>query len=156
MCANYKPVGGVESAVLYPADAVVTALFSNEGCEVSFTGTPLEVALIEDKSLYEECAEYEYGVAKISHQLHLVADREDAKSWLEADFLEQASIDGVVALLSLCDGRKLLVGYSAQFGNEQPLRLKTVTTSSGTMLRERPTVALQLTSFDTTFSQSIL
>ena len=52
MVATYKPVGGVESVALYPADAVVTALFSSDGCEVELSGIPIEVPLLEDCSQY--------------------------------------------------------------------------------------------------------
>ena len=61
MATSYKPVGGVESCTLYPADAVVTALFSSEGCEVELSGTPMEVELLEDKSNYEEMIYEGYG-----------------------------------------------------------------------------------------------
>ena len=71
----YKPVGGVESVVLYPADAVQTALFSSEGCSATLLGEELEVALLDDGSYYEERAESVDGITKIAHRLHLVADR---------------------------------------------------------------------------------
>ena len=57
--SNYKPIGGVESVALYPAEAVVKALFSSEGCEVEFSSMPLEVALIDDASHYEEISRLE-------------------------------------------------------------------------------------------------
>lgn len=153
---NYKPVGGVESAALYPTDAVVTALFSSEGCEVELSGAPIEVALLEDASTYEESAHLEQGATSVSHRLRLVAMRNDADKWLDCDFIERASFDGVVAVIELCDGRKLLAGYSAPLGDEQPLRLESVLSTSGNSPHETPSVTLQLVSCDTDFSAQIL
>lgn len=153
---NYKSVGGVESCSLYPTDAVTTALFSCEGCEIVLSGTPIEVPLLDDTSKYEECSQAEAGATITSHTLHLVAERNEAKQWFDNDFIEQAHTEGFVAIISLCDGRRLLAGYSAQFGNEQPLRLKSLTSTSGTSLNDTPSVTLQLISQDTEFSTEIL
>ena len=156
MKAEYKPVGGVESVALYPTDAVVVALFSSEGCEISLSSEPIEVELLDDLSHYEEQAERRCGTTKISHRLNLVADRKEAAEWCAPEFLERCAIEGVIAVIALCDGRRLLAGYSAQFGNEQPLRIEQLTSSSGERLQDMPTVTLQLVSHDTEFSQEIL
>ena len=156
MSANYKPIGGVESVALYPADAVATALFSSVGCEVSLTGTPLEVELLESRSSFEEQSKVRNGVTRISHKLHLVADRQKASAWLEQDTLERVAIEGVIAVVTLCDSRRLLVGYSALFGDEQPLRLESLISASGDSPHDMPTVTLELSSCDREFSQPIL
>lgn len=152
MASNYKPVGGVESCSLYPAEAVQTALFSSEGCQATLSGKPVEVMLLDDASHYEEVVESRDGVTKISHRLTLVAERGDAEPWLDIDFVERASIEGLVAVVGLADGRSVLVGHSLHFGSEQPLRLQTMTSASGSKLHEIPTVTLLLTSCDTEFS----
>lgn len=156
MRSMHKPIGGVESVALYPADAVDVALFSSCGCEVSFFDTPIEVELLDDSSVYEEKTESRCGVIKVTHRLTLVADRDEAEGWLSNEFLERASLEGVVATVKLCDGRRLLVGYSANFRDEQPLRLESVVCSSGSSLHDRPTTTLLLVSQDTEFSQEIL
>lgn len=152
----YKPIGGVESVALYPADAVRVALFSSEGCEVEFSGSPIEVALVEDASQYEESTSVERGVTAITHRLQLVAERNDATAWLDNQFIECATYDGLVAVVSLGDGRNMLAGYSAKFGNEQPLRLTSLTSSSGNSPHQTPSVTLLLVSHDTDFSPLIL
>ena len=154
--SNYKSIGGVESVALYPAEAVVTALFSSEGCEVELSGCPIEVPLLDNASYYEESSHSKCGTTTISHLLHLVAERSDGEEWLDNSFLERASLEGVVAIISLCSGVRLLAGYSAQFGCEQPLRLDSVTASSGTSPHDTPSVALRLLSHDTDFSAKIL
>ena len=152
MASNYKPVGGVESCALYPAEAVQTALFSSEGCQATLSGMPVAVMLLDDASHYEEVVESCDGITKISHRLSLVADRGDAAPWLDVDFLERASIEGLVAVVGLANGCSVLVGYSLRFGNEQPLRLQSMTSASGSKLHDTPTVTLLLTSCDTEFS----
>jgi hypothetical protein len=151
-----KPIGGVESVALYPADAVVAALFSSEGCEVELSGIAVEVPLLEDSSYYTESTETIHGVARISHLLHLVADRNDATEWLTEEFLEKASFEGFIAVISLCSGRQLLAGYSALLENEQPLRLETLTSASGSNPHDIPSVTLRLIAHDTAFSPNIL
>lgn len=156
MKPNYKPVGGVESCTLYPADAVETVIFSSAGCEVQLCGEGIEVQLLEDSSHYEEETKVESGVVKISHLLHLVADRGEAEAWLNNDTLERLAIEGAVATVGLEDGRRLLVGYSPHFGNEQPLRLEGLVSTSGRSLHDKPSVTLRLISHDTEFSNEIL
>jgi hypothetical protein len=154
--SNYKPVGGVESVALYPADAVETALFSSDGCEVDLSASPIEVMLLDDRSCYEEHTRCDKGTTSVSHHLRLVADRGVAQAWLDNDFVEQASYDGFIAVVSLCDGRRLLVGYSARLGNEQPLRLESLLSTSGNSPNDTPSVTLQLVSHDADFSAVIL
>ena len=156
MSPNYKPVGGVESCTLYPADAVVTALFSSEGCKVELSGTPVEVPLLEEASHYDEASIFDHATTSVSHSLHLVADRGEAQPWLNDVFLERGAYEGFVALIALNDGRRLLVGYSAHLGNEQPLRLEKISSASGSSLRETPSVTLHLTSHDADFSPEII
>lgn len=153
---KHKPIGGVESCALYPADAVVTALFSSCGCEVELTGAPIEVVLLEEASSYEERALMKNGATSVSHRLNLVATKNDANEWLDNDFIEQASFDGFIAVITLNDGRRLLAGYSASFGDEQPLRLESIVSASGNNPHDTPSVTLQLVSCDTDFSAQIL
>lgn len=156
MKSNYKPVGGVESCTLYPADAVETAIFSSRGCEMQLCGEGVEVPLLEDSSRYEEESRSRDGVVKVSHLLHLVADRKEAEEWLDNNLLERLAIEGAVAVVTLEDGRRLLAGYSPHLGNEQPLRLESLISTSGSNLHDRPTVTLRLVSHDIEFSSEIL
>ena len=146
----------MEQVALYPTDAVETALFSSEGCEVRLANSPIEVLLVDDSSRYEEEATCREGVALVTHRLLLVADRCSAQPWLDEEFLERAAEEGVVAVVKLCDGRTLLVGYSARFGNEQPLRLDSLISSSGDGVHDTPRVTLQLRSYDTEFSTELI
>ncbi len=154
--SNYKPVGGVESCTLYPADSVVMAIFSREGCRIKLEGSPIEVPLLDDASCYDESTVSKQGATSVLHLLHLVANRGCAEEWLEESFLEQATFEGFVALITLNDGRRLLAGYSAHLEAEQPLRLEKITSTSGNALRETPSVTLELVAYDADFSPEIL
>lgn len=156
MTYTHKPIGGVESVALYPTNAVESVLFSSRGCEVSFVADPIDVELLENSSYYEEKLTCKNGTAKITHRVVITAEREWADRWLSNKFLERASMEGLVAKVKLCDGRNLLVGYSAHFGDEQPLRLESLLYNSGRTPHDRPTVTLTLLSHDTAFSQTIL
>lgn len=153
---NYKSVGGVESCALYPADAVETALFSSGGCSVELSGVPIVVTLLDDTSQYEETSIFKNGASAVSHALTLVADRGCAEEWLNSEFLERAAFEGFIAVISLNDGRQLLAGYSMQLGEEHPLRLEKLISTSGTSLRQTPSITLQLVSHDADFSTEIL
>ena len=156
MTYTHKPIGGVESVALYPTNAVESVLFSSRGCEVSFLSDSIDVELLDNSSYYEEKLESKSGTAKITHKVVITAEREWADRWLSNKFLERASMEGLVAKVKLCDGRNLLVGYSAHFGDEQPLRLESLLYNSGRTPHDRPTVTLTLLSHDTAFSQTIL
>ena len=154
--SNYKAVGGVESCALYPADAVVMAIFSSEGCRIKLEGSSIEVPLLDDASHYTECTVSKQGATSISHSLHLVADRGCAGEWLEEPFIEQAAFEGFVALITLNDGRRLLAGYSQHFEAEHPLQLEKIVSTSGNSLREIPSVTLELAAYDADFSPEVL
>lgn len=153
---NYKPIGGVESCSLYATDAVATTLFSGSGCSVKLSAEPLTVELLDDASLYEEEVSIDTGGRRVKHTLTLVADRTEAEAWLDEEFVERVASEGVVATVKLCDGRELLVGYSAHFAEEQPLRLASLNVTSGRKLLDTPQVVLTLVSHDTELSHEIV
>lgn len=157
MATSYKPVGGVESCTLYPADAVESAIFSVEGCKVELATSSSEVVdveLVDDASLYEEEVVVDCGIVKVAHRLTLVAHRNSAAPWLDADFLNRAASEGVIAIIRLVDGRELIAGYSQRFADEQPLLLNGMVVTSKRRIADTPTATLQLVSFDTDFSMS--
>ena len=112
-------------------------------------GAVMSCSLLEDRSSFDEKFTFEEGVVAVQHTLRLVADRNLAGAWLEAEFQREAVQRGLCAVVTLNDGRQLLVGYSARFGAQQPLRIARIETSSGGKLSDVPTVILQLESFDT-------
>ena len=127
---DYKPVGGVRSATLYAADTV--------------GGVLAEVELIDDGSTYKEVLTAEKGCGVVKHTLVLKALYSSAAAWLSREFIEKATLVGVVARVTLNDLRQVTVGYSEALKFEQPLRLKSLEVDSKHSVGQTPTVTLEL------------
>ena len=153
---THKPVGGVARVVLHFADTLGGAIFSSEGCRATFTEAGIEVSLVDDSSAYVEQMSSEQGRLVVRHTLHLVAQRNDAEAWLAAPFAERATYEGVMAEVEMNDGRRVIVGCSAELYDEQPLRLSSLAVESGAALRDVPRVVLDLESHDRAFAAIIV
>ena len=151
-----KPIGGISSCALYPADAARISAVTRQGCKVTFNKAPYEFELFDEHSSLSEQMVAENGILKVTHRLTLVADRNLASAWLEAPFTNQAIDKGLVAEVTLTDGRHLLVGWSHRFQAEQPLRLSSLRSDSGTRANETPTLTLTLESRDNTFAMPVI
>ena len=151
-----KPIGGIAHCALYPADSVRIRSITTNGCHALFARQPYEFELFDERSSFSEQMLSDKGVLKVVHRLELIADRNFASVWLSADFTHQAIDKGLVARLTLSDGRELLVGYSVKFEREQPLRLSSLTFNSGSRANETPTMKLILTSEDTAFALPLI
>ena len=153
---EHKPVGGVELCELHFADSVEALSFESEGCDIEFADNGLEVRLMDDRSTFVERVECDKGVVKVAHTLHLVALRNDAQQWLDEEFVHRAVRTGVVARLTLNDGRRLIVGVSRHLTTEQPLRLESLVCDSGSAPSDSPTITLCLQSSDTALASAII
>ena len=152
--SHRKPVGGVRSVELFAANNVAVARFSADATQCNKLifidpSAVMSCSLLEDCSSFDEKFTFEEGVAAVQHTLRLAADRNLAGAWLEPEFQREAAQRGICALVMLNDGRQLLVGYSARFGAQQPLRVVQIEISSGCKLSDAPTIILQLEGFDT-------
>lgn len=145
----YKPVGGVARAALYPARGDVELRFASGVCEVRFCCEPAEVPLIDDRSSFEELLDNSSGPVSVTHTLTLVAERGAAERWLSWDFADDVSRQGVIADITLNDGRRLIVGCSERMERDYPLRFVSLRSDSGKRLSDTPTLTLTLRSIDT-------
>jgi hypothetical protein len=68
------------------------------------------------------------------------------------DELLARSPEGFVALVSRASGERLLVGYSERFGTRYPLRVAALSSASGSVPADIPTLTLTLESCDATTS----
>ncbi|MBQ9137087.1 MAG: hypothetical protein IJX65_00435 [Alistipes sp.] len=119
---SYKPIGGVQSVAL--RFVAVTE--------------QIAVPLIDDASEYKQTVvASELGV--VHHVLTLVARRDDAQPWLGEEFALRAVLEGVVATLTLEDGRECTLGSP-----DIPLRLDTLQSTSALSPSDEPTVTLTL------------
>ena len=138
---NFKAVGGVIAAELFTLDAV-------RNTEQIIPGSGIRVELADYASHYEESLLSENGLVSVHHTLTLVADRQNATPWMEAEFLRRCAAEGVVAMVWLATGEVLTMGLCHKMGVEQALRLHSLTCASGTRPRQRPRSELILKCHD--------
>ena len=124
---NYKPIGGVRRAVLYPVDMVGKGV------------TAVEVELVDDGSSYLELLLVEQGSAVVRHTLTLKALYSDAAPWLTEEFVDGATYNDVVAEVVMNDSRVVAL---------EGLRLSSLEIDSAHAIAQRPTVTIVLTAED--------
>ena len=151
--SHRKPVGGVRSVALLAANNISAAQFDKVTGECTQLvmvdhQAVMNVELVEDRSSLEEEFSFDDGLLSVEHRLTLVADRNMAEAWFDEEFRCEATRCGLCAVVTLSDGRVLLVGYSERFGAEQPLRIKSLHSHSGCRLVDMPTLTLTLESCD--------
>lgn len=136
--------GGVKSILLMAAEAAFDAVFSSEGVTLSLPseGT-VEVVPDDDSAQWTEQLEVRDNVTRVEHDLEFCVEWRHPAGKLLHDARQ-----GVVAVVELTSGRKLLAGYSATFAAEQPLRLKLLKRSSGRTREEDAKWSVHLKSID--------
>lgn len=144
----YKPVGGILSAELFYVGDLESELDMVEG-------QGLAVELCDDRSTYEEHFSAENGLVSVQHTLTLVADGNKGREWLQRDFIERCSTEGVVARVEMATNDEIVVGHCPRFDFEQALRLGSLKFSSGDRLNSSPEVVLTLTCHDTQSAMEI-
>lgn len=139
--SKFKPIGGIASAELFLVKDLksLNDMSTKEG---------IEVELSDYASHYDESFRADNGLVSVKHTLTLVAAREDASAWIDADFLRHCAADGVVAKVTLSTGEKLTIGWSKKMLFEQALRLQSLTCSTGTRPKHRPRIELVLSCCD--------
>lgn len=146
---NYKPVGGVARVALYPTGGDMEFRFADGACTAKFDCEPVAVPLMDDRSSFEELFDNSSGPVAVTHTLTLVAERGEAERWLSAEFADCVLRQGVIADVTLNDGRRLLVGCSERMEQDFPLRFVSLRSDSGKRLSDTPTLTLTLRSTDT-------
>lgn len=129
-----KPIGGVRG---------VTLRFATEqNAQVQV------VPLVDDSSEYVQMVDCTKCIIGVTHTLTLEAQRCNASPWLSLDFIERATIDGVIATVELNDGRVVDIGNSST-----PLRVCSIKDASRTSCSHIPTVTLTLKCENLTLTQ---
>ena len=157
-----KPAGGVAAVELSAAANIRDIEFEEGGgltvCSLlnfADNSAVMRCELLEERSSFVETLTADGSSVAVKHTLKLVADRNMAQGWLEPRFISEAMCGGIVALVTLADGRRFIAGVSRKFGLEQPLRLKSITVDSGRSATDEPEVILILESFDTAFASTL-
>ncbi len=159
--SHHKPVGGIRSVVLLSAANVAQAAFAEGGTictSLEFVDDEalVECPLLEDASSFEEEITPDGGAVAVRHRVTLVADREEFNVWLAPKLSSESIGDGLCALVTLNSGCRLLLGYSERFEAQQPLRIISIKTESGSRPLDVPKVVMVLENFDTATSAVIV
>lgn len=147
-------MGGIRSVCLCTSDNIAKAEFIDNATVCSQLGfvdnsAVMECMLLEDCSSFEEVLTFDNGVVAVQHTLILTADRNLAEAWLEPKFRSESEDKGLCAIMTLNDGRRLLVGYSERFGGCQPMHISKIVVSSGCRPADIPKITMSLESYDT-------
>ncbi len=146
-----KPVGGVAGVSLYrksDIEAVWVADGLCAGIDLRTGAAPLTVPLAEDRSSYTEESVGEEALPATRHTLTIVCPRHAGREMFAGPILEQLSADGAVACVELCNGERLIVGWTERLGLEQPLRLKRFRFLTGPKPVDAPLLELHLECVD--------
>ena len=147
-----KKRGGVESIALVPAGHITNVEFEDGKCiaitldeGAEFSGFTLR----EGEACYTEESASGPGPALIVHTLVFALEMMDGASASVVEALCRNSMDGLVAVVSLADGTRLMAGCSPRFGTAYPLRVGEVSSTSGRKAGDTPQRKLVLVSRDT-------
>ena len=130
--------------LLVSADAAIEAKFSSGG--VSITLPSVGATLVtpdDDSALWSESQSRHEGTPRVEHKLEFSVPMGHPVTGLL-----QNSVKGVIAVVELTCGTRLLGGYSEEFGAEQPLKA-TLKITSGRTREDDPLCKVTLTAIDT-------
>ena len=137
--------GGVKSVLLVSADVAIEAKFSSGGVKLTLPSDGATLDMPDDDSaLWSESLNRHEGTQRVEHFLEFTIPMGHP-----AAELLQHSTGGVIAVMELTCGTRLLGGYSEEFGAEQPLKTSSLKTSSGRTREDDPRCKVTLTSIDT-------
>ena len=144
-----KPAGGVAAVTVTPAGNLLRAAVAADGrAEAIFRDATQLTALplAEQRSSYAERLDTDAGPQRMRHTLTLVVGRETFRKAFTPALRRAAETEGLIALVTMASGERLLAGWSARFGTSQPLR---PAMESGIKPLDGTPAVLTLTSEDT-------
>ena len=140
-----KPAGGVAAVTVTPAGNLLRAAVAADGrAEAIFRDATQLTAL----PLAEQRSSYA-GPQRMRHTLTLVVGRETFRKAFTPALRRAAETEGLIALVTMASGERLLAGWSARFGTSQPLRPDSFAMESGIKPLDGTPAVLTLTSEDT-------
>ena len=147
-----KPAGGVAAVTVTPAGNLLRAAVAADGrAEAIFRDATQLTALplAEQRSSYAERLDTDAGPQRMRHTLTLVVGRETFRKAFTPALRRAAETEGLIALVTMASGERLLAGWSARFGTSQPLRPDSFAMESGIKPLDGTPAVLTLTSEDT-------
>ena len=119
------------------------------GCDVLDATQLTALPLAEQRSSYAERLDTDAGPQRIRHTLTLVVGREAFRKAFTPALRRAAETEGLIALVTMASGERLLAGWSARFGTSQPLRPGSFAMESGIKPLDGTPAVLTLASEDT-------
>lgn len=89
----------------------------------------------EDEAEYTETVSLINGALVVTHEIKFLLDKMGPASLQVVQELSKASFEGIVAIVLTHNGDTFLCGYSVEMEQERPLRLKSVTSTTGKGLK---------------------
>ena len=140
-----KPAGGVAAVTVTPAGNLLRAAVAADGrAEAIFRDATQLTALPLAERLDTDA-----GPQRMRHTLTLVVGRETFRKAFTPALRRAAETEGLIALVTMASGERLLAGWSARFGTSQPLRPDSFAMESGIKPLDGTPAVLTLTSEDT-------
>lgn len=147
--------GGIRMLGLFRKNDV--AEFEYSVPENVYTGiTPVQGAKIavyefrEDEAEFKEEMSLPNGSPVVVHELRFFIEKMGEQAFRSVYELAQASDSGFVAVVVTYNGEAFLLGHSFEFGSERPLRLHSVTGTTGKKLKDLTGELVSLRSEDVT------
>lgn len=150
---SVRPKGGIAKVEIVPACCFAGAGFDpgtgSLAC-VETTDGFAGYAFREDRAHYSESL----SAALVKHTLDMeFAAGEEARR--AVDELVRRSGEGFVAVVTTAGGERIVVGWSARFGTGYPLRVTNISSVSGSVPEDVPSVKVTLESEDADPSSTV-
>ena len=129
MTYAYNPAGNLLRAAV-AADGRAEAIFRDA---TQLTALPLA----EQRSSYAERLDTDAGPQRMRHTLTLVVGRETFRKAFTPALRRAAETEGLIALVTMASGERLLAGWSARFGTPAVLTLTSEDTDPAAELKEQ-------------------
>ncbi len=155
--ASAKPAGGVTTVELVPAAGFTGVQYHRDGEYFSGVETSEPFAAYvfrEDRADYSEEASADAGQLLVKHRLSMEFPAGPAAR-RAVDELSGRGASGLVALITMGSGERLIAGYSSRFGKLYPLRIARVSSVSGSRPSDFPAVTVVLESTDAEYSKPL-
>lgn len=148
-----KRTGGIRSIAMIAATDILDVEFGD--IPETYTGITVKPGkefstyeFKEGKACFAEELSVSAGVTRVWHEVTFTLERPESASAKAVMELAGTSADGIIAVVTTNSNVSFLVGYSARFAAEQPLRLTKALMTSGNRPAEDITETITLVSQD--------
>lgn len=148
--AKLKPVGGIESVVLYRAGEVAGVESTADGCKIVGVdgSSPIALTIMEQSAQAWTSVERVASTLRATHRLRVKIEEPFANELLTPQFLLEAAHLGFVAQITTLSGDEMVMGWSPRFGAASPLKLEELVVTSGEQRIQTPHSTFTLCSID--------